>query len=125
MAGKRLWDMQSRLTITIGPLSHITFETLLPGGSAFERLRQLIEAYVPPSQNVELRYLIDDTERRALGNDLQLGRTAWLHGSGLRHARLPLGSRTTHPWNASRKGILDDGIRTTDQENVAGVPATV
>lgn len=98
MAGRRLWDMQSKLAITIGPVNQPRFEELLPGGCRFDMLRQLLDAYAPSQHDIELRYLIDDGARTKLGRDLRLGRNVWLQRTAgeLRGARLQLRRRRAH-----------------------------
>lgn len=44
-AGSRSWDIQSRIELRVGPLSHAEFQALLPGGALLPQIEALVEAY--------------------------------------------------------------------------------
>ncbi|MSP52700.1 MAG: type VI secretion system baseplate subunit TssG [Gammaproteobacteria bacterium] len=45
LLGKKIWDVQSRFAVLIGPIDYQTFLTLLPGTPSLARLDQLIRVY--------------------------------------------------------------------------------
>lgn len=59
LLGARVWDVQSKFRIVIGPLPAARYRALLPDGERFARLRQLIRGYAPSHLDVELRFLIE------------------------------------------------------------------
>ena len=82
LAGDRVWDVQSKCLIKIGPISYAEHERLLPDTEEFKQLEQLIRAYVPAHLLIELRFLIEDKSentQKPLGNSLRLGWNAWLN----------------------------------------------
>lgn len=91
LAGRRVWDIQSRCRIHIGPLSAGEYEALLPDSARFHALQRLIRAYTPGHLDVELRFAIHETDlnhRRRLNDGIRLGWNAWLQSAppGFRHA---------------------------------------
>lgn len=82
LLGDRVWDVQSKCLIKIGPLSYAEHEQLLPDTKGFKDLEQLIKAYVPAHLLIELQFLIEDkstNKQKPLGNSLRLGWNAWLN----------------------------------------------
>lgn len=80
LLGRRCWDIQGRLRIHIGPMSHARHEQLQPGNPAFRELKRLILAYVPTHIDVELSFHIADRgqARARLARGMKLGRNSWL-----------------------------------------------
>ena len=87
IAGIRAWDVQSTIRLRIGPLRGRLFEDLLPGGSAFTRLRDLVRMYL----GLEYACLLQLTLSREAIPDLQLdgqarlGLNSWLKSKPLAH----------------------------------------
>lgn len=82
LLGDRVWDVQSKCLIKIGPMSYAEHERLLPDTAEFKELEKLIKAYVPAHLLVELNFLVEDeadTKQQPLGNTLRLGWNAWLN----------------------------------------------
>lgn len=98
LTGRRVWNVDSRVTVHIGPLRHAAHRQLMPGTERYRRMRQLIADYVPPSLTVDLRFHLSDSDEQPspLGNAFQLGRNAWLRGRNrrLRPAAMRLGGST-------------------------------
>lgn len=80
VAGIRVWDAQSTIRLCIGPLEGKMFEDLLPGGSAFNRLRDLVKMYLGLEYSCLLQLTIDHTAIPALRLDgsARLGLNGWL-----------------------------------------------
>lgn len=82
--GERIWDVQSKLRIRVGPLDHRQFVSFIPSGDALRPLCQLARAYV----GIELDFDVELVLRAAevpfcrLGSEgedkPELGRTTWL-----------------------------------------------
>lgn len=92
VAGRRIWDMQSRFALRLGPLSEAEFERLLPGTPRFAALAQLLHDFAPPHLDIQLHYLVRGRAQTCLDGRSRLGRNVWLRsrGDALRRARIQL-----------------------------------
>jgi type VI secretion system protein ImpH len=84
--GARAWDVQSRITLRIGPLAFSQFEALLPGGTLLGRLASLARAYLGDEIGFAINPILaaDAVPKPALGPaaPCHLGWTGWLPVSG-------------------------------------------
>ena len=84
--GARAWDIQSRITLRIGPLDLEEFNALLPGGALLERLAALARAYLGAATGFAVNPVLAARAVPAptLGPDApcRLGWTGWLPVSG-------------------------------------------
>ncbi len=84
LAGRSIWDEQSRLRIRLGPLTMQQYREFLPGESANRRLRSLAGFYVGMQFDMEAELILrrEDVPRCELnaepGGGLQLGWTTWV-----------------------------------------------
>lgn len=84
VAGDRVWSVESRLRITIGPLSRHEFDRFVPGQGDFVRLSELARAYVGPEFDIELQPVLSGSQVRSTqlhtkpGKGARLGWTSWL-----------------------------------------------
>src|SRR5690625_4699135 len=62
LIGKRVWDVQSKFRIIIGPLRQSDYEQLLPDRQRFQELSRLVNSYTPQHLNVELKFLINQQD---------------------------------------------------------------
>ncbi len=88
--GERVWDVQSKFRVRIGPIHRKDFDALLPdpsptpAGKKFYLLMRLIRLYVGPEFDVEVQFVIMAEEvsgarlPRSAGQGPRLGRNAWL-----------------------------------------------
>jgi type VI secretion system protein ImpH len=82
--GRRVWDVQSKFCVRIGPLRYSDFESFLPIGKAFEELGQLVRLYVGPEFDfdIQLVLLAGEVPRCRLASEKQharrLGWNTWL-----------------------------------------------
>lgn len=82
--GSRVWDVQNKFLVRLGPLTRRQFEDLLPGGDRWRRLFQMVRNFVGPQFDfaVQLVLLKDDVppcEMTSGGlGGVRLGRNAWL-----------------------------------------------
>lgn len=73
VVGDRVWDVQSKIRIRLGPLSYPQFETFLPdptGGverKALFLLAQLVRLYVGPEMDVDFQLILRKEEVPACG----------------------------------------------------------
>jgi len=82
LPGNRVWDVQSKCQINIGPITYAEHERLLPDTSEFKELETLIRSYVPAHLLIELHFIIEDETKntqKPLGNSLRLGWNTWLN----------------------------------------------
>jgi type VI secretion system protein ImpH len=78
--GDEVWDCAQTIRIVCGPLGLSRYESLLPGGHSWQRLRQLVRDYLGDEIGWEAALVLQQVEVPAtrLGNQLRLGWTAWL-----------------------------------------------
>lgn len=88
--GRRVWDIQHRFRVHIGPVTYAQFRRLMPSGDRLARVCQVIRTYVGPSYDFDLQVVLKSTEapRCCLGNGgvpSRLGWNTWLRSAPLRH----------------------------------------
>lgn len=80
VVGDEIWDQQSRLRLVLGPLTAEHYLGFLPGGSAFEPLRDLVRFFCGPELEIEVQLVLsrDEVPRCNLGDDGVAGpRLGW------------------------------------------------
>lgn len=89
LLGNRIWDVQSRMRIVIGWMTHSEYEAIMPGSPAFSQLKQIVDSFVAAHIDYRIEYKIRDAKLiRHLGHGLCLGRNFWL------------GQRSKRDWHA-------------------------
>jgi type VI secretion system protein ImpH len=83
VAGRKVWDVQSKYRIRVGPLSLADFHEFLPGGRAATRLMDLARFYDRGELDFDVQLVLRKEEVPAcrIGRDAgsaRLGRSAWL-----------------------------------------------
>ena len=84
VAGRKVWDVQSKFRVRIGPLSFRQFRALLPGGTAADRLMHLVRFYVCAEMDFDVQLILkaEDVPACRMSRDesgaARLGRYAWL-----------------------------------------------
>jgi type VI secretion system protein ImpH len=84
VVGRKVWDLQSKFRVRLGPLSFAEFRALLPGGETSERLMQLVRFYVRAELEFDVQLVLKAEEVPAcrLSADsqkaAQLSRYSWL-----------------------------------------------
>jgi type VI secretion system protein ImpH len=82
--GRKMWDVQSKFRVRIGPLDFDRFRELTPGGAASDRLMQMIRFYVRGEFDFDVQLLLEADEvpfcraTRDESTAARLGRHAWL-----------------------------------------------
>lgn len=73
--GNRVWDRQTKLRLTIGPMRRDQFDGFLPGGSAFKSLIRLFQLMVGTTFDCEVRLVLDKRDVSAACLDTKSGST--------------------------------------------------
>jgi len=85
LAGERIWDLQSKFRVVIGPLTYPEFRRFMPDGNGLQQLGALTRTYVGPELDFEVVPLLKPTDAPALvlagdGPDgPRLGWNTWVH----------------------------------------------
>ena len=91
VVGRKVWDLQSKFRVRLGPLSFDQFREFLPGGVAAERLMQLVRFYVRAEFDFDVQLVLraDEVPGCQLSADVskaaQLSRYSWLKRRTFRH----------------------------------------
>ena len=89
--GRRVWDVENRFRIRIGPLSYQQFRAFMPIGDQRAPICQLVRSYVGPGYDFDLQpvLLAAEVPRCLLGDNTpqpsRLGWNAWLRGKPMDH----------------------------------------
>jgi type VI secretion system protein ImpH len=82
LCGSRVWDRQTKVRLTLGPMRRQRFDEFLPGGRGAESLKQLFRLMVGPTTDCEVRLVLDkrDVAPAALGGEsgTRLGWKSWI-----------------------------------------------
>jgi type VI secretion system protein ImpH len=85
IAGERIWGIENKFRIRLGPLSLSTFCTCLPGSSAFRPLGQLVRSYVGPALDFDVQLVLKRDEIPpcviSQTGTTRLGWNSWLFAS--------------------------------------------
>ena len=78
--GNRVWDLQSKFRVVIGPLSADQYERFLPGQGSYQRLADWIRNYAGYEFKWDCRLVLkrDEVPPLMLGYTGKLGWTTWL-----------------------------------------------
>jgi type VI secretion system protein ImpH len=80
VVGDEIWDQQSRIRVKMGPLKQDQYLSFLPGGSAFEPLRELSRFFCGTQLEIEVQLILkrDEVPQCDLGEDSLAGpRLGW------------------------------------------------
>jgi len=84
VVGARVWDVQTRFRVRLGPMSYREFLEFLPGGEALARLADLVRLYSGPALEFEVQPVLrrDEVPTARLGaaggGKSMLTRNSWL-----------------------------------------------
>jgi type VI secretion system protein ImpH len=85
--GERVWDVQSKFRVRVGPLRYPRFRQFMPDGDALEVLCHLARTYAGPDLDFDVLPVLrrDEAPRCRLGGDgtdpALLGWNTWVHES--------------------------------------------
>jgi type VI secretion system protein ImpH len=80
LIGSRVYCVESRFRIVIGPLTKIEFERIKPGSSELHDLCEFARGYVGPNVKFDLKIILDmsaASRARLSGPDSQLSNLGW------------------------------------------------
>jgi type VI secretion system protein ImpH len=86
IAGDRVWDVQSKFRVRIGPLSYCQFRRFMPDGDGLRALGQMTRAYVGPELDFDVQVVLRAGEvpgcrlASAGAEAPRLGWNTWVHG---------------------------------------------
>lgn len=80
MAGSRIWDIQSRFRLRLGPLSYEQFRRLLPGGDMLLPVGQFARTYVGAELDFDVQLVLrrEEVPTCQLGDEAMLGWNTWV-----------------------------------------------
>jgi len=81
LAGERVWDIQSKFRLQVGPLTYVQFQRFMPNGDALRPLCQLTRTYVGPEFDFDVQLVLRAEEVPASqlgGNRSCLGWNTWI-----------------------------------------------
>jgi type VI secretion system protein ImpH len=97
--GRRVWDVQGKVRVVVGPVDYDGFAALLPGGHARRPLADLVRLFLGPELDAEVRVVLapDAVPWTALEYDEdrgpRLGRNTWVRAHNF-------GRPVADPWFA-------------------------
>lgn len=77
VVGDRIWDVQSKFRLRVGPLTYAQFAQFLPGGAMLRSLCQLTRAYVGPEFDFDVQLILRPDEVPAARSGRQTTRLGW------------------------------------------------
>lgn len=82
--GSRVWNVQSKFRVILGPMSELEFKGFLPSGDRLRALSQLVRSFVGPEFDFDVQLVLRAEEvprcrLGARGNASRLGWNTWLH----------------------------------------------
>lgn len=87
--GPRVWGVQSRFRVCVGPMPLASFERFLPGTLALDQLTSIVRGYVGYEMEWDLQLILEHSQvpEIRLGRGARLGWTSWLAAAErMRHA---------------------------------------
>ncbi len=83
VVGSRIWEVQQKFRIRIGPVPLAVYERFLPTGTSFGKLVDWVRNYVGHEYRWDAQLVLrrEDTPKTMLGKSGQLGWTTWLNTS--------------------------------------------
>ena len=91
VVGDEIWDQQSRVRVTLGPLNLEQYSSFLPGGAAFEPLKALVRFFANDELDFEAKLVLlrEEVPKCEVGNETatapRLGWVSWLKSVPLEH----------------------------------------
>jgi type VI secretion system protein ImpH len=90
VAGRKVWDVQSKFRVRLGPLSFARFRDFLPDGEASDHLMGLVRFYTRSELDFDVQLVLkkEDVPMCELSRGpsaARLGRTSWLKRRAFQH----------------------------------------
>jgi type VI secretion system protein ImpH len=88
VVGQRVWDVQSKFRVRVGPLGYDEFRRLMPSGDRLVPLHQLTRTYVGPDLDFDVQPVLRAAEvpwcrLRTTGERSRLGWNTWARSRGM------------------------------------------
>jgi type VI secretion system protein ImpH len=88
IVGRRVWDVQSKFRLRVGPLSYAQFRRLMPSGDGLRPLWQMTRTYVGPELDFDVQPVLKAAEVPPCqltrhGERPRLGWNTWIHARAL------------------------------------------
>ena len=79
MIGDRVWNIDSKIRVTLGPLRYKDFVRFTPGEADFVRITQFVRSYIGPELDFEIQPILaaEDVPPTQLGGD-KASRLGWM-----------------------------------------------
>lgn len=77
VVGERIWDVQSKFRLKLGPLTFAQFQRFVPSGDALRPLCQLTRAYVGPEFDFDVQLVLRPEEVPASQMGQKMNRLGW------------------------------------------------
>ena len=79
IAGNRIWDVQSKIRLQIGPVNYDRFSQLLPNGALFRGLCDLTRLYLGIEWNFDVEIILEPRQTKAtkVGDRLNVSLLGW------------------------------------------------
>ncbi len=85
VAGERVWDLQSKFRLRIGPIDSAFFRRMMPSGDRLLSLCQFVRTYVGPELDFDVQLVLHGPEVPwcALDGNARLGWNTWVRANAL------------------------------------------
>ncbi|MGE0384767.1 MAG: type VI secretion system baseplate subunit TssG [Gammaproteobacteria bacterium] len=85
--GTRIWEVQQKFRIEIGPVGYADYQRLLPGGDSLRRMVAIVRNYVGDELNwdVQIKLKRQEVPAPRLGEHVRLGWTTWFASRPFEH----------------------------------------
>ena len=102
VVGERVWSIESKVRIRIGPVDYASFRSLLPSSPAFIALCQLIRTYLGPEYDFDVQVILDKRQVPQVAltdtSEARLGWNTWVFTADYpHHADQPLFEHDGNP----------------------------
>lgn len=84
--GEKVWDVQAKFRVRLGPLTYDEFRRFIPGGDGLKSLGQLVRMYVGPEYDFDVQPVLhkDHIPSSKLGGDGMLGRNVFMKSTAFK-----------------------------------------
>ncbi|MCI0459864.1 MAG: type VI secretion system baseplate subunit TssG [Gemmataceae bacterium] len=114
IVGERIWDVQSKFRVRVGPLSYDQFRRFMPDNDGLRALTQLVRSYVGPEFDFDVQLILqrDEVPPFQVGGEtpdaLRLGWNTWAGGQG----RAPEVDDVVFPCDLAERGREPSDVTT-------------